>query len=87
MHMEGRCLVVSLAAVGIAALWVVAVGLVTWSTLNGPDDAGRWGVLSACAAAAWGSSRSGRRAHEVVLAAFHLGRDDRPDAKVTPLRR
>ena len=49
----GQRVNIEVAIAGVAALWLVTVGLMLWSQFGGPFHAGRWSLLLSAAAAAW----------------------------------
>lgn len=67
--------VVPVCMMGQAAMWVVAVGLLTWDTFGGPLEAGKWGLLCAVGAGAWSVIYALRQRAAMLQAAFNLGRD------------
>lgn len=54
---------------GPAALWVMALGLMTWDTLSpGPlGEIGAWALLTSCGAAVWTLAAVIRHCRRVIL--------------------
>lgn len=46
-------MVIPVSLAGLVTLWGMAIGLVGWETLGGPQVVGKWGLMSSAAAAAW----------------------------------
>lgn len=70
---------------GLVSLWVLAVVLIGWATLGGPDVAGVWGLLASAAAASWTVLRGLAKQHDIVVRAFEMGREVGSEASVHQL--
>lgn len=79
---RGRCLIIPMGLAGLVVVWLMAVVLIGWTTVGGPEVASKWGLLCSAGAAAWTVIYGLARQQRLLRDAFELGRES-----VTRLRR
>lgn len=82
------------AAIGAAALWVLAIALMTWATLGGgADEKGRWAILAGIGAGTLTLTLVMKHCRRVILEVMSrehmlqfMGHDEDEQGKVRALR-
>ena len=72
---RGRVVLVPVSLAGLVLMWAVAVVLLLWDTVGGPDMAGQWGLLASAGAAAWTVLYGLACQRDLLRRAFDMGRE------------
>lgn len=67
---EGACVRIPLSCAGCVLFWLVAAGLLAWSTVAGVEVAGKWALFVSAAAAAWTVILGHRRERRRIVSAM-----------------